>query len=142
MTNRWQRLQTRLHRNPVTGALTKAVVTLIGVGVLAAGVVMMVAPGPGVVGILLGLAILATEWHWARRLLTWVRDRVGAAADRARSVDPGVRRRRILLAASSLLALTVAVVAWVGVVGWPAWAVRGWNWVQSFSSLVPELPGM
>ena len=38
------------------------------------GVVMIVTPGPAVVVIPAGLAILATEFVWARRLLHRVRD--------------------------------------------------------------------
>jgi uncharacterized protein (TIGR02611 family) len=42
---------------------------LIGFTVLLAGVLMLVTPGPGWVTIALGLAILAGEFIWARRLL-------------------------------------------------------------------------
>jgi uncharacterized protein (TIGR02611 family) len=44
-------------------------VTVAGFVVLAAGLVMMVTPGPGLLVIILGLAILATEYAWARRAL-------------------------------------------------------------------------
>jgi uncharacterized protein (TIGR02611 family) len=44
-------------------------VTIAGFAVLIAGGVMMVTPGPGVLVIVLGLAILATEWAWAERAL-------------------------------------------------------------------------
>jgi hypothetical protein len=44
-------------------------VTILGFLVLAAGIVMMVTPGPGIVVILAGLAILASEWAWAERAL-------------------------------------------------------------------------
>ena len=142
MANGWQRLQQRLHSNPVTGALTKLVVTAVGLAVIAAGIVMMVAPGPGIVAILGGLAILATEYHWARRLLRWLRVRVSQAAERARAVDPAVRRRRIRNGVALVLAIVGGVVAYVYFLGWPTWAVRAWNWVQSLSGLVPELPGM
>jgi Putative transmembrane protein (PGPGW) len=37
--------------------------------VLVAGVALIVLPGPAVLVIPLGFAILATEFHWARRLL-------------------------------------------------------------------------
>ena len=52
----------------------KLVVMVIGGTVLAIGVVMIVAPGPAFVVIPAGLAILATEFIWARRLLKRVRD--------------------------------------------------------------------
>jgi len=42
--------------------------------VLGIGVVMLVTPGPAVVFIPLGLAILAIEFAWARRLLKRVRE--------------------------------------------------------------------
>lgn len=40
-----------------------------GFTLLAAGVVMLVTPGPGWVVILLGLGLLAAEFVWARRLM-------------------------------------------------------------------------
>lgn len=49
--------------------LRRAVVALIGFTVLLIGLAMMVLPGPAVIVIPLGLAILATEFVWARRLL-------------------------------------------------------------------------
>jgi uncharacterized protein (TIGR02611 family) len=52
----------------------KLVVLVVGGTVLAIGVVMIVAPGPALVVIPAGLAILATEFIWARRLLVRVRD--------------------------------------------------------------------
>ena len=52
----------------------KLVVLVVGGTTLAIGVVMIVAPGPALVVIPAGLAILATEFIWARRLLTRVRD--------------------------------------------------------------------
>ncbi len=56
----------------------RLVVAVVGATVLAAGVVMIVTPGPAVLVIPLGLAILATEFVWARRLLRQVRDNVGS----------------------------------------------------------------
>jgi tellurite resistance protein TerC len=49
--------------------LKRAVVAVIGFTVLLIGVAMVVLPGPAVVVIPLGLAILATEFVWAQRLL-------------------------------------------------------------------------
>jgi uncharacterized protein (TIGR02611 family) len=42
---------------------------LAGFTLLAVGVVMLVTPGPGWAAIIGGLAILAAEYVWARRLL-------------------------------------------------------------------------
>jgi len=56
-----------------TGA-RRVVVLIVGSTVVLVGVVMIVTPGPAVVVIPAGLAILATEFVWARRLLHRVRD--------------------------------------------------------------------
>lgn len=136
------RLHARLHRNPVTGALTKIVVTVVGVVVLLGGLVMMVAPGPGIVGIILGLAILATEWTWADRSVTWARRKAAEAARAAKEMDPAVRRRRILVATGTTVAVLGACAAWVVLQDWPGWSVSLWDRVQAMSDHVPELPGM
>ncbi len=54
--------------------------TIAGFFLLAAGVAMLVLPGPGWVTIFAGLALLASEFEWARRLL----DRLKAVAHRVR----------------------------------------------------------
>jgi uncharacterized protein (TIGR02611 family) len=51
------------------GWLRRAVVAVIGFTVLLIGLAMVVLPGPAVIVIPLGLAILATEFVWAKRLL-------------------------------------------------------------------------
>lgn len=131
-----------MHRHPVTRLMTKVVVTLVGLGVLAAGLVMMVTPGPGVVAIVAGLAILATEFAWAERSLHHMRERVRAAAEKARAVDPAVRRRRLLLTVLVVVVLGGGLTAYVATRGWPDPAVSAWDWVQGLGSFVPELPGM
>jgi uncharacterized protein (TIGR02611 family) len=63
-------------------------ITVAGLVMLAAGVAMLVLPGPGLAVIALGLAVLATEYDWAARLLAEVRQRAarmaGPLADRLR----------------------------------------------------------
>ena len=50
--------------------LKRIVIAIVGFTVLLLGVVMIVLPGPAFIIIPLGLAILATEFVWAQRLLT------------------------------------------------------------------------
>lgn len=59
----------------------RLVVFVIGVTVALVGVVFLVTPGPGIAAILLGLAILATEFLWAKQLLQHVKTRTRAAAN-------------------------------------------------------------
>jgi uncharacterized protein (TIGR02611 family) len=47
----------------------RLVMVVIGFTVVLLGVVMLVTPGPGVAAIVGGLAILATEFVWAKKLL-------------------------------------------------------------------------
>lgn len=136
------RLHQKLHANPALGLTTKIVVTVIGVLVIGAGLVMMVAPGPGIVGIAVGLAILATEWDWADRWLVAARRKAHEAKVRAESMDPKVRRRRIALSVLVMLVVGAALVFYVATYDWPRPAVNGWNWVQDLAAWVPELPGM
>ncbi|MDO7866959.1 PGPGW domain-containing protein [Nocardioides jiangxiensis] len=114
-----RRLHERLHAHPVSGAITKLVVTVAGLLVLTAGLVMMVTPGPGIVGILAGLGLLALEWEWARRWLSTARHKAAVAAERARTMDPAVRRRRALLLGLALALACVAAAALVWRFGWP-----------------------
>jgi uncharacterized protein (TIGR02611 family) len=46
--------------------------------VLAAGIIMIPYPGPGWAVVFIGLAILATEFHWARRVLRYARGKYDA----------------------------------------------------------------
>jgi uncharacterized protein (TIGR02611 family) len=68
----------------VARATRRGLVFLAGAALVLAGLVMLFVPGPGIAAILLGLAVLATEFHWAKRLLAWARQRAGELADRAR----------------------------------------------------------
>ena len=54
---------------------------VVGFTVLLAGVVMLVTPGPGWVTIAAGLAILAAEFVWARRLLDHLKAQGGRLRD-------------------------------------------------------------
>lgn len=57
-------------------AARRVVVAVVGVTVLLLGVVMLVTPGPGLVVIPVGLAILSIEFTWARTWLRHVRERI------------------------------------------------------------------
>ena len=61
----------------------KLAVLVIGGSALLLGVVMLITPGPGIVGIMAGLAILGTEFVWAKLLLKRIRDRAAVLARQA-----------------------------------------------------------
>jgi uncharacterized protein (TIGR02611 family) len=64
-------------RSTPTGRLSlKIGVGILGGIVVAAGIVMIPFPGPGWAVVILGLAIWAIEFHWARRLLEFTKRHV------------------------------------------------------------------
>ena len=64
----------------------KLAIATIGASVVALGVAMLVLPGPAILVIPFGLAILAVEFAWARRWLERLRD--GSRRVLGRSSDP------------------------------------------------------
>ena len=57
-------------------------VLVLGSSVVALGIVMLVAPGPGIVVIPIGLAILSVEFAWARIWLRKVREGISSVSSR------------------------------------------------------------
>ena len=70
----------------------RIVIAVVGFTVLLAGIVMLVMPGPGLVVIPMGLAILGVEFAWARVFLKRVRRRISAQLAEVRG--NGAERRR------------------------------------------------
>jgi tellurite resistance protein TerC len=63
--------------------MRKILIAIIGTTILVIGIVLIVLPGPALIVIPVGLAILATEFIWARRLI-----------ERGRAFFSKIRRRR------------------------------------------------
>ncbi|MFJ6213645.1 TIGR02611 family protein [Streptomyces sp. NPDC092296] len=91
-------------------------IMVVGCAVIAGGVLLLPLPGPGWAIIFAGLAILATEFAWAQRLLHWTRAKLTEYARRA--VDPGVRQRNLAILAGLLVLLAVGVALYVWQWGW------------------------
>jgi tellurite resistance protein TerC len=70
------------------GAAHNIIALAVGSTVLILGVAMIVMPGPGLVVIPVGLAILAAEFVWARRLVTRLREEVRSVASSTIAVKP------------------------------------------------------
>ena len=81
----------RLNRwlSPLPRSVRRLIVLIVGGAVLLAGILMLVLPGPGTLVILLGLAILSTEFTWAERLLRHARERAGRVIQKVRSSRSG-----------------------------------------------------
>lgn len=64
--------------------LRKIVIAIAGFAVLLAGIIMLVTPGPGWLGIIAGLVILSVEFEWAERYLHKARQKLREANDKVR----------------------------------------------------------
>jgi hypothetical protein len=62
----------------------RTLVAVAGSLAIAAGLVMLVLPGPGLVTIVLGFGVLGREFAWAARITTRLRDRLSQAGRRLR----------------------------------------------------------
>lgn len=116
MKRRWARWRDRLRDRPAAEFGYRIVVAVIGLAVLAVGILAIPYPGPGWAIVFVGLAILATEFDWARRLLAYTRRRYDAVMAWFRRQGRWVQA----LGAASTAAVVVATLWLLGVVGWSA----------------------
>ena len=63
--------------------LRRIAITVAGTVIRVVGVVLLVAPGPGLLVILLALIVFAAEYEWARRYVRTVSARARSASERA-----------------------------------------------------------
>lgn len=58
-----------------------------GFTLIVAGIFMLVLPGPGIITIVAGLALLSRDVHWASRLGDWVKQRFSTGEDTPDEAD-------------------------------------------------------
>jgi uncharacterized protein (TIGR02611 family) len=75
LKRRWARWRDGLRDRPKADFTYRVVIGVIGVVVLGLGILAIPYPGPGWAVVFVGLAILATEFEWAHRLLKYTRER-------------------------------------------------------------------
>ncbi|MEU4740922.1 TIGR02611 family protein [Actinosynnema sp. NPDC023658] len=118
----------RIRRNPALNLSYRIGVGVVGGLVLVGGVVLIPYPGPGWLVVFAGLAILATEFEWAGRVLGFVK----------RYYDAWVAwlKRQNLLVKGLVLAgtgLVVLATCWLlgvfALVG--GWFGLDWAWLES-----------
>jgi uncharacterized protein (TIGR02611 family) len=104
------RIETWSNAGPLRAVIVKVLVTVGGPLVIAAGIAMLVLPGPGLVVIALGFALLALEYEWARHALGLL----GRGLSRVRQVvfpRESSRARRLvgLVATAGFIVATTAL---------------------------------
>ncbi|NTY58756.1 TIGR02611 family protein [Mycolicibacterium sphagni] len=112
----WARRRDRLRKRPIADFVYRVVVGVVGLAVLLVGIVAIPYPGPGWAIVFVGLAILATEFYWAHRTLSFTRGRYDSAMAWFRRQGWFVQA----LGAVFTAAVVVATLWLVGAVGWSA----------------------
>ncbi|MBO0876735.1 MAG: TIGR02611 family protein [Pseudonocardia sp.] len=121
-------LRAKLDSSPVLRRFYRIGVGALGGLVIAIGIVLIPYPGPGWLVVFAGLAVLATEFAWARRVLRYARARYDAWARWLRRQHWSVRllvlvgTGAIVLAVLWLLSALAVVTGWFGL---------HWTWVRS-----------
>ncbi len=107
-----QRLEAQRERHRQRGFLVRMLYTIVGFAVLIAGLLMLVLPGPALIVIPIGLALLSLEFVWAEGLL----ERALVHGDNARrKAQETTTTQRVLSAIAAVLAIA-GLAVW-GVLG-------------------------
>jgi uncharacterized protein (TIGR02611 family) len=101
----------RIRKRRTLDTAWRVMVLTLGLTLVAAGLLMLVLPGPGFGALILGLVVLASEFTWATRVLDPVKD--AARRAQAAAVDPRRRRRNLVLGAIAGVVVAVAVIVYI-----------------------------
>lgn len=112
----WKGRRERLRQRRVADFTYRVLVGAVGLAVLLVGIVAIPYPGPGWAIVFLGLAILATEFYWAHRTLSFTRARYDTVMTWFRRQGWWVQT----LGAVVTAAVVVATLWLFGAVGWSA----------------------
>lgn len=93
------------------------------------GLALLVLPGPGMLALVAGVALLAPHYAWARRILDPLHDRAVEAAKQGVST-----KSRVLAGVASVVWLLGLGLAWLLAPPIPEFSVWGWD-------VGPGLPG-
>jgi uncharacterized protein (TIGR02611 family) len=100
-------LQERRARHKERHHLIRVAAAIGGFLVMLLGIVLIPLPGPGLLVVAVGLAVLALEFAWAEQLLEKTVDRLGEAGERVKHASPvgqvAVALLGVLAAAASLI---------------------------------------
>ncbi len=113
-----------IRRNRTADVAYRTGVFVFGWLIVLAGLAMLFLPGPGWAAIFVGLAVLATEYAWAHRLLGSAKERAQRAKERA--MDPARRRQMTVLGIAVALAAAGVAYWYVASYGLTLDGPRAW----------------
>jgi uncharacterized protein (TIGR02611 family) len=103
-----ERVRERRERHRERSRVVRAAVVLAGFVILLVGLALIPLPGPGLLVVAVGLAVLALEFAWAERLLERTVKRMEQASE---TVKRASRAQQILLGLLGVLVAAAAVTA-------------------------------
>lgn len=127
-TRAWARWRDKLRDRPTVDVTYRILVGIVGIAVLGAGIVAIPYPGPGWAIVFLGLAILATEFEWARHALKWTKERYDRVMDWFKAQGLWVQALGVLFT----FAVVMATLWLFGALSWSGGLVGiEWPWLKS-----------
>lgn len=123
---RRRRIRAKIASNPTVDLVYRISVGVVGLLVLALGILAIPYPGPGWLIVFAGLGILASEFEWAHRLLKFARRHYDRFME-------WFSRQSIVVKAAGVILTTVVVVATLWLLGAlelvGGWIGLDWNWL-------------
>jgi len=107
-----RRLRERRHEHRQRGWIYRTAFVIAGFVILAAGLAMLVLPGPALVVIPIGLAVLSLEFAWAERLVERALVQASEARVRAARATPGQKLLSAAATACAIAAFVAAAIIW------------------------------
>ena len=126
----WRR---KLRSNPQSHGIYRVVVGVVGLVIVIAGLLMVPFPGPGWLVVFLGLAVWASEFEWAQRLLQRARHLLHLWTEWMRSQPWWMKGLMLLICLVAVAAILWLILRISGISSFlPEWVV----------DLVVKLPGL
>jgi len=107
-----ERLRARQEQHKQRGLLYRGTFVVAGLVILAAGIAMLVLPGPAFIVIPIGLAVLAREFAWAERLLEHALVKGEDARRKAAEATPAQKALSAVAIACAAAAAVAAALIW------------------------------
>ena len=126
----WRR---RIRSNPHSHLIYRLVVGVLGLAIVALGLVLVPFPGPGWLVVFLGLAVWASEFEWAQRLLQRARRTLKAWTELLEPQPWWVKGLVLLVTIAAVAAIFWLLFLISGVPGYFPDVVEGW---------LKKLPGL
>lgn len=119
----YMRWRLRLDSRPRTAQAYRITVGILGTAIVVLGLFLVPLPGPGWLIVLTGVAIIASEFSFARRLLRFARRKLTAWTRWVAASHWTIGAGLGLLTCAFVIGVVWLVLLWLGL---PAWVPRAW----------------